>query len=68
MATRTLCPTGWGAWRMDDFPIPEVDRQRIETMVAQYRHSIENLYRLAHTQGAIDEAKEALAKLKARGP
>ena len=50
---------------MDDIPIPEIDRERLEGMVAAYRRSIENLYRLAHTQGAIEADNEIRAKLKA---
>ena len=49
---------------MSDIPIPEIDRQRLEDMVQAYRHSIYNLYRLAHTQGAIDAAKDVTERLK----
>ncbi len=45
--------------------IPEVDRQRLEDMVQSYRHSIYNLYRLAHTQGEIDSANEIKGKIAA---
>jgi len=48
---------------MDD-PIPEIDRQRLEDMVQAYRHSIYNLYRLAHCQGEIDTAKQAVEQMK----
>ena len=49
---------------MDD-PIPEIDRERLEDMVASYRASIYNLYRLAHTQGQIDADNDTVGKLKA---
>jgi len=48
----------------DDIPIPEVDRERLEGMVEAYRRSIFNLYRLAHTQGAIDVAKDIKRRIK----
>ena len=50
---------------MNDLQIPEVDRERIEDMVRQYRHQIENLYRMAFLQGSIEQVKEDAAKLKA---
>lgn len=53
---------------MDDIPIPEIDRERLEGMVAAYRRSIENLYRLAHTQGAIEADNAALKKLRNANP
>lgn len=49
---------------MDDLQIPEIDRERIEGMVAQYRHQIENLYRIAYMQGQIEQANEAVRELQ----
>ena len=49
---------------MDDLKIPQEDQERIDGMVAAYRRSIENLYRLAHTQGAIDVAKDIKRRIK----
>ncbi len=49
---------------MDD-PIPEVDRQRLEDMVQSYRHSIYNLYRIAHIQGQIESETAARDALRA---
>lgn len=40
-----------------DIPIPADDRERIEQMVRQYRHSIENLYRMAWLQGSIEQVE-----------
>lgn len=53
---------------MDDFPIPEADRDRIESMVAQYRHQIENLYRMAYLQGQIEISREAVAEMRREHP
>lgn len=50
---------------MDDFPIPQRDQERIDSMVAQYRSQIENLYRIAHIQGQIDADNDTVKKLKA---
>ena len=51
---------------MDDKDsIPERDRERLEVMVEQYRHSIYNLYRLAYLQGEIDSAKDINARIAA---
>ncbi len=48
---------------MDDLQIPEVDRERIEAMVRQYRHQIENLYRIAYLQGQIESETKARNEL-----
>lgn len=50
---------------MDEVIISAADQQRIDDMVRQYRHQIENLYRIAYLQGAIDQSKEDAAKLRA---
>lgn len=49
---------------MADVPISAEDQERIEGMVRQYRSQIENLYRVAYLQGAIDQANEDRAKLR----
>ena len=46
-------------------PLTEADRERIDAMVAQYRHSIERLYEMAYLQGQIAQAEEERAKLRA---
>ena len=53
---------------MDDLNIPQEDQERIDGMVAAYRRSIENLYRLAHTQGAIEADNAAWKKLRNANP
>ena len=53
---------------MDNPQIPQVDRERIESMVAQYRHQIENLYRMAYLQGQIESETAARDALRARMP
>ncbi len=50
---------------MDDPKIPQVDQERIDAMVAQYRHALENLYRLAHIQGAMTQVEQDVAALRA---
>ena len=45
-------------------PLCDADRERIDAMVAQYRHSIERLYEVAYLQGAIDQAEADRAKLR----
>jgi hypothetical protein len=52
----------------DDVLISAADQERIDAMVAQYRHSIEHLYRIAYLQGQIDEGNDALRKMKERAP
>ena len=49
---------------MDDVQISPQDLERIEAMVRQYRHQIENLYRMAYLQGSIDQATEDRNKLR----
>ena len=51
---------------MADLPIPQADQERIDGMVATYRHQLENLYRMAYMQGQIDADSDTLAKLKAK--
>lgn len=48
----------------DDVKIPQDDQERIVAMVGQYRHQIENLYRMAYLQGAIDQNIEDGKKMK----
>lgn len=49
---------------MDEIVIMPQDQERIDAMVAQYRHSLENLYRIAYLQGQIDQNVADLRKLK----
>ena len=49
---------------MDDLKIPQEDRERIDGMVAAYRRSIENLYRMGYLQGAIDSETKARDELR----
>lgn len=49
---------------MDDLPIQQEDRERIESMVRQYRSQIENLYRMGYLQGQIDTETAARDELK----
>ena len=50
---------------LDGLPIiPAQDQEKIDGMVAQYRHALENLYRLAHIQGSIDAAGDITARIK----
>ena len=49
---------------MDAMPIPAEDRERIESLVAQYRSQVENLYRMAYMQGEIDSSKTVVKKLR----
>ena len=44
-------------------PIPQRDQARIAAEVEAYRQRIEQLYRLAYLQGAIDAAKEARERI-----
>ena len=46
-------------------PINADDREHIDAMVAQFRHSIENLYSRAYLQGQIDQCEADRAKLRA---
>ena len=50
---------------MDEIPIKPEDAERIDGMVRQYRSQIENLYRIAYLQGAIDAETEAVRKMRA---
>ena len=49
---------------MDDPQIPQKDQERIDAMVASYRHSLEHLYRVAYLQGQIDDANDTVQKLR----
>ena len=51
---------------MDDPKIPALDQQRIDGMVFNYRHQLENLYRMAYLQGQIDSETAARDKLMAK--
>ena len=51
---------------MDNPNIPARDQERIDAMVASYRHQLENLYRMAYIQGQIDEATEARDRLRGK--
>ena len=44
--------------------IPAMDQEKIDGMVQQYRHALENLYRLAHIQGETVAFNEATASLR----
>ena len=50
---------------MDDVRISSEDQERIDAMVRQYRSQVENLYRIAYLQGAIDQSTEDRDKLRA---
>ena len=50
---------------MADPRIPPLDQERIDAMVAAYRHSLESLYRVAYLQGQIEQAEDDRRKLKA---
>ena len=45
-------------------PAPAADRERIDSMVAQFRNQIENLYSVAYLQGQIDQCEADRAKLR----
>ena len=47
-------------------PAPASDRERIEAMVAQFRHQIERLYEVAYLQGQVDQQIEERDKLQAK--
>ena len=47
----------------EDVKIPQFDIERIDAMVAQYRHSLETIYRIAYIQGQIDQANATRAVL-----
>ena len=53
---------------MSDIEIPEIDRKRLEDMVANYRHDIYHLYRLAYLQGQIASDNDTITKLKSKVP
>ena len=46
--------------------IPQLDQERIDNMVNDYRLRLENLYRMAYMQGQIDADSDTVAKLKAK--
>ena len=50
---------------MDEPVIPQDDQERINALVAAYRHSLENLYRVAYLQGQIEQVEDDRRKLKA---
>ncbi len=50
----------------NDVHIHEVDQQRIDDMVKQYRNQITNLYKIAYLQGQIEQEEKARDELKAR--
>ena len=50
---------------MDNPNIPPQDQERIDLLVSEFRHRMENLYRLAHIQGQIESetaARDALRR------
>ena len=49
---------------MDDIQISKEDQERINSMVAQYRHSITNLYKMGYLKGCIDSDSDTVAKLR----
>ena len=51
---------------MDNPNIPARDQGRIDMLVLEFRHRMENLYRMAYIQGQIDEAKEARDRLRGK--
>ena len=50
---------------MNEVIIHAEDRERIGNIVAQFRNKLENLYRIAYLQGAMDQVEEDRAKLRA---
>jgi len=53
---------------MDDLQIPEIDRERIESLVETFRRSVENLYRMGYIQGQIDQSEETIKRLHKKEP
>lgn len=51
-----------------EVPMPELDRQRIENMVADYRRSLETLYTLAYLQGEVASDRARLERMKSASP
>ena len=49
---------------MDNPNIPAADQERIDLLVSEFRHRMENLYRMGYLQGAIDEATETRDKMR----
>ena len=49
---------------MDDVNIPQIDQQRIDDMVKQYRHQITNLYHMGYLMGSIEQVEKDRARLK----
>ena len=49
---------------MDNPNIPAADQERINLLVSEFRHRMENLYRMGYLQGAIDEATETRDKMR----
>lgn len=55
--------------RSDSIPqMPEVDRERIDRLVDDFRRNLENTWILAHVQGQIDAEKLRLDKLLGASP
>ena len=48
----------------DDVPIAQYDQERIDAIVTKFRHSVENLYRMAYLQGAMDQVKDDRDRLR----
>ena len=52
---------------MDEPKIPGDDQFRIEQIVIEFRHRLENLYRMAYVQGRLDQVTEDRERLWAKG-
>ena len=53
---------------MDNVQIPQDDQERIDALVRTYRHALENLYRMAYLQGAMDQVQQDRDAMKKRIP
>jgi len=45
---------------MSDVLIPPRDQERIDALVAQYRHDMETAWRLAYLQGRMDSTERTI--------
>lgn len=59
-------PSTWkqGGNMTDEIPIHTDDQERIDAAVADYRHTLESLWKMAYLQGQIDTAKSTNAQLR----
>ena len=45
-------------------PLCAADRARIDSIVSDFRHTLERLYEIAYIQGQIDQANETREQLR----